>query len=123
MPTPFCAHAIQDHHMKKRPQPQGTYAHALLRARHTRPAEEKQKDPSLNAPTLTPYYVHALQDHQKKKRAQPQGTYAHALLRTRHTNRQSVGVLARKAFEHFNEYGVKKKQLNLIAIGLDSSVG
>ena len=99
MLTPYYVHVMKDHQKKK------------------------TKDPSLNAPTLTPYYVHALQDHQKKKRAQPQGTYAHALLRTRHTNPQSVGVLARKVFEHFNEYGVKKKQLNLRAIGLDSSVG
>ena len=96
MLTPYYVHVIQDYQNKK------------------------QKTP---APTLTPYYVHALQDHQKKKRAQPQGTYANALLRTRHTSPQSVGVLARKAFEHFNEYGVKKKQINLRAIGLDSSVG
>ena len=49
----------QDHQNKKRPQPQGTYADALLRTRPTRPPE--------------------------KKRPQPQGTYADALRRTRHT--------------------------------------
>ena len=98
MLTPYYVHVIQDHLKEK-------------------------KGTSLNAPTLRPYYVHALQDHQKKKRAQPQGTYAHALLRTRHISPRSVGVLARKVFEHFNQYGVNKKQLNLRAIGLDSSVG
>ena len=169
MLTPYSVHAIQDHQMKKRPQPQGTYAHALLRTRHTRPPEEektpasrylrscpttytpykttRRKDPSLKVPTLTPYDIHALQDHQKKKRPQPQGTYAHALLRTRPTrppeeektpasrylrSRSTTytpykapkwGGACQKVLEHFHDYGVKKKQLNLRAIGLDSSGG
>jgi hypothetical protein len=106
--TPYCVHDIQDHQKKKRPQPQGTYDHALLRTRYTRPPGEEQTPasrdlrsrpttytqskttarrthPSLKVPTLTPYYVHAIQEHYKKKRSQPQGTYVHALLRTRHT--------------------------------------
>ena len=87
--TPYYAHAIQNHQEQKRPQPQGTYADALLCTRHTRPPEEekspaskylrrrsttytpytttrRRKEPSLKVPTLTPYYVHALEDHQKK---------------------------------------------------------
>ena len=94
--------------MKKRSPPQGTYAHALLCTRPTRPPDEEKisfsrylrsrpttytpykaarcrKDPLLKVPTLTPYYVHALANHQKKNRPQPQGSYAHALLRTRPT--------------------------------------
>ena len=35
--TPYYVHVIQDHMKKKRPQPQGTYAHALARTRHTSP--------------------------------------------------------------------------------------
>jgi hypothetical protein len=100
--------ALQDHQKKERPQPQGTYADALLRTSHKRPPEgekitasrylrsrpttytsymitRRRQDPRLEVHSLTPYYVHAIQDHQKKKRPQPQGTYAHALLRTRHT--------------------------------------
>jgi hypothetical protein len=33
--TPYYVHALQGHQKKKRLQPQGTYAHALLRTRHT----------------------------------------------------------------------------------------
>jgi hypothetical protein len=92
--TTYCVHALHDHQTKKRFPPQGTYAHALLRTRPTRPPQEakipssrglrsrpttytpykttgRRKDPILKVPTLTPYFVHALQDHQKNKRHQP----------------------------------------------------
>jgi hypothetical protein len=83
--------ALQDHQKKERPQPQGTYADALLRTSHKRPPEgekitasrylrsrpttytsymitRRRQDPRLEVHSLTPYYVHAIQDHQKKKK-------------------------------------------------------
>ena len=104
--TPYYVHALADHQKKKRAQPQGSYAHALLRTCPTGPPKETKnpslkaptltpyythtlqdfqiKGPLLKVPTLTPYYVHALQEHQTRKKS-PRGTCVHALLRTRPT--------------------------------------
>ena len=83
--TPYCVHAIQDHQKEKRTQPRGTYAHALLRTRHTRPPHEEKTSASrylCSRPTTCTSYKTT---KRKNKRPQPQCTYAHALLRTRPT--------------------------------------
>ena len=57
--APYYIHAIQDHLKKTRSQPQGTYAHALLRPRPARPPEEEKNPASRylrsRSTTYTPY--------------------------------------------------------------------
>ena len=83
--TPYCVHAIQDHQKEKRTQPRGTYAHALLRTRHTRPPHEEKTSASRYFCSRPNTCMSYKTTKRKNKRPQPQCTYAHALLRTRPT--------------------------------------
>ena len=103
MLTPYYVHALQDHQKKKRPQPQGTYAHALARTRHTSPkgggACQKVFD-----------HVH---DYSFNKK----------WLNLRASGLPKWGGACLKVSDHIHDYGFNKKQVNLRATGLDSSGG
>ena len=90
--TPYYVHVIQDHMKKKRPQPQGTYAHALPRTRPTKPPEEEKTPASryLRSRFIT-YTPHRL---------------------------PKWGGVCLKVFDYVHDYGFNKKQIDLGATGL-----
>ena len=97
---------------RKRPQPQGAYARALIQTRHTSP----QTGLVLAGRFSTTFFDYGVnQKHvnlrttRKRKRRLPPGTYARALGQTRHTSTQTGGGACPKVFDHFHDYGVNKK--------------